>query len=381
MRYTLPLCAAIITSIPTMASAQDEYFWHEQLIRTPPARFSHAMCFDTHRGVTVMFGGEVGAGQEFGDTWTYDGNSWQSHEVSGPSPRSAACMAFDQMRGETVLFGGSAQTDTGRVHSSETWLWDGTEWALASDEGPDARNLYAMEYDPNRGRVVLIGGVRYDSDCDCWVHLQDTWEWDGSSWSQSVALPTPWSGQASFFDHDLGEIIVFGGSSSQGGGMLGDTYSFNGSAWTLAAQDGPPARINAGSAFTSTGGFGVLMGGRDCSSCGPLNDMWVWRDAGWIEWSNEGIPPGREGPMVYDSNRDAFVVFGGLVNNTGVLDDHWEFLHCRVDLTGDDEINTLDFLLFLGAWSQRDPIADWDGNGRIDTQDFLAYLNDWVQGC
>ena len=381
MRYTLPLCVALFTSIPTIAAAQDGYLWREQLIPTPPGRFAHAMCFDTVRGVTVMFGGEVEPGQEFGDTWTYDGSSWQSHEVSGPSPRSTASLAFDEARGEAVLFGGSAQTDSGRVHNSDTWLWDGTTWTLASEEGPDARNLHAMVYDPDRGRVVLIGGVRYDPGCGCWVHLQDTWEWDGSSWSQSVAPPTPWGNQAAFFDHQLGETIVFGGASSQGGGTLGDTYSFDGSAWTLVAQDGPPARINAGSAATSAGGFGILIGGRGCSSCGPLNDMWVWRDAGWVEWSNQGIPPGREGPMAYDSKRDAFVVFGGLVNDGGVLDDHWEFMRCHVDLTEDGEVDTRDFLLYLGAWSQSDPLADWDDNGTINTLDFLAYLNDWVAGC
>ena len=45
------------------------------------------------------------------------------------------------------------------------------------------------------------------------------------------------------------------------------------------------------------------------------------------------------------------------------------------------EVNTLDFLLYLGAWSQSDPLADWNGDGVIDTRDFLAYLNDWVAGC
>ncbi|MFG0243791.1 MAG: GC-type dockerin domain-anchored protein [Phycisphaerales bacterium JB054] len=54
---------------------------------------------------------------------------------------------------------------------------------------------------------------------------------------------------------------------------------------------------------------------------------------------------------------------------------------CLPDLTGDGQVNTLDFLLFLGAWAQREPFADWDGNGTINTQDFLAYLNDWVAGC
>ncbi len=54
---------------------------------------------------------------------------------------------------------------------------------------------------------------------------------------------------------------------------------------------------------------------------------------------------------------------------------------CRPDLTGDGEVDTRDFLLFLGAWSLQDPLADWDGDGTVNTLDFLAYLNDWSAGC
>lgn len=54
---------------------------------------------------------------------------------------------------------------------------------------------------------------------------------------------------------------------------------------------------------------------------------------------------------------------------------------CRPDLTGDGTIDTLDFLLYLGAWAQGNPLADWDRNGTINTLDFLAYLNAWVAGC
>jgi hypothetical protein len=54
---------------------------------------------------------------------------------------------------------------------------------------------------------------------------------------------------------------------------------------------------------------------------------------------------------------------------------------CPADLTGDCQVDTIDFLTFLGAWAQGMDLADWDGNGMINTLDFLAYLNDWVRGC
>jgi hypothetical protein len=54
---------------------------------------------------------------------------------------------------------------------------------------------------------------------------------------------------------------------------------------------------------------------------------------------------------------------------------------CAQDLTGDGLVNTQDFLAFLNAWANGDPLADWNDDGTINTQDFLAYLNDWAAGC
>lgn len=54
---------------------------------------------------------------------------------------------------------------------------------------------------------------------------------------------------------------------------------------------------------------------------------------------------------------------------------------CPADVNGDGIANTQDFIAFLDAWANSDPLADWDENGLIDTRDFVAYLNDWAAGC
>ncbi len=54
---------------------------------------------------------------------------------------------------------------------------------------------------------------------------------------------------------------------------------------------------------------------------------------------------------------------------------------CPPDLTGDGTLDTIDFLVFLIRWSDRDPQADWNSDGTIDTRDFIAFLADWAAGC
>lgn len=54
---------------------------------------------------------------------------------------------------------------------------------------------------------------------------------------------------------------------------------------------------------------------------------------------------------------------------------------CVADFNRDGDVNTLDVLAFLNAWSAGDLAADINGDGDVNTQDVLAFLNLWVAGC
>src|SRR5262249_28326294 len=99
--------------------------------------------------------------------------AWMQRVGSGPSPRSSHAMAFDSARGVTVVFGGW----TGLGHSGETWEWDGTAWAQRGVTGPSPRSAHAMAYDSARSVIVLFGGV-------VGGYSGETWEWNGTGWTQ-----------------------------------------------------------------------------------------------------------------------------------------------------------------------------------------------------
>jgi|GEM_PF-2558736 len=52
---------------------------------------------------------------------------------------------------------------------------------------------------------------------------------------------------------------------------------------------------------------------------------------------------------------------------------------CRPDVNGDGTVNTLDFIVFLNAWSSQSHEADWNGDGAVNTLDFVLFLNDWAE--
>lgn len=54
---------------------------------------------------------------------------------------------------------------------------------------------------------------------------------------------------------------------------------------------------------------------------------------------------------------------------------------CVADFNSDGEVNTLDVLAFLNAWTAGDSSADINVDGTVNTLDVLAFLNAWVEGC
>ncbi len=54
---------------------------------------------------------------------------------------------------------------------------------------------------------------------------------------------------------------------------------------------------------------------------------------------------------------------------------------CRVDLTGDGELDFFDFLAFQNLFAAGEPGADFNGDGTLDFFDFLEFQVEFVAGC
>ena len=168
-----PLSARRAPSFPGRADSPDaqaeiaraERAWEENSGESPSGRFGHALAYDSARGRVVLFGGRDSSFNRLSDTWEWDGNAWTDVTPSGantsPSGRFGHALAYDSARGRVVLFGGE---DSSFNRLSDTWEWDGTAWTDVTPSGanpsPLARAGHALAYDSARGRVVLFGGSR-----------------------------------------------------------------------------------------------------------------------------------------------------------------------------------------------------------------------------
>jgi hypothetical protein len=348
-----------VTSHVAQVSIQPGPQWVLRGTNGPSARSGTAMAYDSKRGVTVLFGG-LGFDTNFpnqleplNDLWEWDGTVWHqrmsnaptnawyqdaqgywrlSYATTQPVGRSSHVMAYDSARGVTVLFGGETSDPNGsQTFLGDTWEWDGGQWVFRTTNGPAPRFLDAMAYDSFTGACVLYGGdILYGT-------VNTVWNWNGIEWD--VVAPTapippyyqPFAGMA----YDSFRNVTFYGPG--GDGFTGDNFwNWDGASWTLESYEFGPGQwvpISGGMAFDSYQRRVFYFGGNMYGTISPTNSTFIWDGAAWtLMPTNAVMPSPRAYPAVaYDSNRHAFVTFGGQTNSSElpqdvVANETWELL-------------------------------------------------------
>ena len=258
------------------------------------------LAYDPVRKLTYLFGGS----SDSADTWAWDGKYWVQISSFGPAKRVGHSMTFDTGRKRTVLFGGSGAASQA---FQDTWQFDGVEWTQVEDIGPSPRTGHQTAYDESRGGLVLFGGYHFVTGENGVVG--DTWEWDGAGWTQVEEMgPAPRQRHSMAYDSAKKSVVMFGGQVRTGGvnQPVNDTWEWDGSRWTQVADTGPAARARA--AMTSIGGALVLHGGESQQA---LDDTWQWSSGTWLKVQDIGPSARRAHAIGFDTARNAIVLFGG----------------------------------------------------------------------
>lgn len=391
---------------------------------SPPSRSDGTMAFDPTTNQIILFGGFSGTGN-VADTWSWDGSNWtQLTPADSPSARAGARMAFDSINNLLILFGGFS----GSVVVNDTWNWNGTNWVQLLDgstNSPPGRADFTMAFGPTIDQMIVFGGFgpvtflndtwSWDGATTTWIELNngstgsppvrdnavmgydpvtnqnilfggrntsgdlgDTWSWDGTAWTGPLTLTTSPSARdtASFALDANNNLILFGGIN---GNLFGDTWSWDGTEWTLLINP-PPQRSFSSMAYDATHMQLILFGGSNFGP--PLADTFNWNGIAWAQLSPATSPPARsDAMMAYDPTNNGLILFGGF-GGSGVLDDTWKWngtnwtqltpansppARSDASLAFDPATNQL--ILFGGYNSSGFPLNDtWKWNGTTWTQ-------------
>lgn len=357
---------------------QDCPVWEQR--ENPPGPISlHAMAFDTERGVVVLHGGKHGttstpATYMSGNTYEWNGIRWVLRSMSGPYPQSGHAMAYDSGRHVTVLFG---KVDPYGL-SVDTWEWDGSSWVpRLVEQSPPTMTAHSLAYDSDRAVTVLVGLPANATQLE-------VWEWDGSTWLRRTESAPPARRYAGLtYDPDRHVTLLFGGFDPQGG-PLGDAWSWNGIEWVLLSEIGPSPRGMAPLAFDIERRRVLLFGGSYCvgSYCEGFGDTWSWDGQAWTQLTGNGPQPRAMHATAYDSSRRNLVCYGGASAagfNYGMLRDEtwglslngWSKLREQSESRTDAKIVSTSPigrpLMYGGAessgsGSRPSALLEWDGN-------------------
>jgi hypothetical protein len=258
------------------------------------------MDFDSAHNQIVLFGGTSNAGVTLGDTWLWNGTMWTSPEIPGPCARHSTRMVFRVADGKMVLFGGIAGVGCQVAPESalpDTWTWNGTTWNQENPAPPipPARHSQGMAYHGPTQTVVMFGGNMCPGVCG------DTWWWNGTNWTPCpladcpVGTPSARTSPAMAFHQNRNRTIMYGGS---GPPLLSDTWQWNGTFWSQVTNVGAPqARTTHRMAYDSNRKAIVMFGGctGNCGSPNPtlINETWTLDGGAWMQWS---VPLRRKSP-------------------------------------------------------------------------------------
>ncbi len=314
--------------------------------------------FSSGHNDVLLFGGQAADGTPLGDTWIWNGSTWNPTEGPSPSPRYGS--AAVSLRGGGVLVFGGVSTNGAAL--SDTWVWSGSAWVKKTPPGliPAARSfatLIDISTHPNgrssletcgipqgkSGIALLFGGRDNSGNI-----LDDTWEWDGNQWYQCHPLNSPsprylavgisavadWgNGQPrdpqSSDNGEKFDSIIFGGTLEEGY-VSSETWAWDGNTWLrIHTSVTPPARTGGESSSSRMADWSSLntsfMTGGLSQSGGLLSDLWLWNGTSWLQQTT-GAPGTYQGGMAVGPN-DTIMLFGGSLTSDPPTDQNsaWEF--------------------------------------------------------
>jgi hypothetical protein len=243
------LLANRITAVGLTTAQWDGSRWHTLPAATP---FLLTTVVDTLRGRLLGIASSAAPA------------AWNGAWNTAPTPattfsfRQGPSCAFDPVRDRVLVFGGSVPNSSFQfVPTNELWSWDGLDWTLAQGTvgWPAPRRNAGIAYDPVRQVVVLAAGVGLSGD------LADTWEWNGSTWTQLTPASATFAGAvAMVFDPVAAQPVV-----AKGRGASVDLYAHDGVNWvlrsSLAAEAPVPPLNNIELAFEPGTGRMLLSNG------------------------------------------------------------------------------------------------------------------------
>jgi len=286
----------------------------------PSARTEARMVYSASLHRMVLYGGStpVDAGTkvayELNDTWEYIGVRWiQRFPANNPGRRSAHVMVYDSNRNRVLLFGGRA----GTAAFNDTWVYENNDWKkIVTPNAPPARFLAGATFDPIRDRFIIFGGNEFSADLKTTPALFDTWEFDGTTWTQQGGTGPSVNKPILVYDAARDQTLMLGLNDKSETLMY--QYDPAATSWKQLTPSLLPTCANEGVAVYDSTNQKVFYTGGVCATSTGAEENLEWDGTTWTK-IDVLVPSGDifGAAGAFDANRSQVVLFGG-IDITGV---------------------------------------------------------------
>ncbi|MHB8351191.1 MAG: Kelch repeat-containing protein, partial [Thermoplasmata archaeon] len=291
----------------------------------PPPRWDPIMFFDAPSHGIVMWGGCQDIGScttPLNDTWVFAGENWTQLNVSsGPSARADAAVAsWYPESNNTVIFGGwNGSAVLGDAWNFSDGGWSRDNSSVSGVPHPPPSFGARMVYAPTLQRLLLYGGYTPGGGAQdrLWELPPFPVQPSGGPgvknplllWNQLPSGPAPVFDAATSFDIGQNELLVYGGTGSDGlpTGAIQIFHPATDS-WSPLTREGPAGvgpRTGSAMAYDPNAGpdgGDLLVGGLGAQPSAPYpgipgslpegslgwgqGDSWWYSAAGWVDASS-----------------------------------------------------------------------------------------------
>jgi hypothetical protein len=257
--------------------------------QNPRPRNFPAVCYMASMGKIFMFGGREGDDPPvpYNDTWYYDlaVMAWESVAVGvSPRPRNSPGCAYDPLGNRVVIFGGWSPSYAWYPFLDDLWLFypDSESWDSVpkTTPWPRGRATGTLVYDPLEHRMILFGGIYFDTVSQQYKLLRDSWAldlatlaWDSLEVTNLQFVP-PYYDHGAVFDAPRNRMLVYGGGASQSDEVWSlDMVEMN---WQKVPTPGPtPGEWRMAPWVADTAcKFAYLFSGQPTNP--PPQDLWTF---------------------------------------------------------------------------------------------------------
>ncbi len=327
-----PLSFVVAALAPAAIAVAQAQWTLLQPPTSPTGRNGASLAFDPGAQRSFLTWGQTSGGM--GDMQMWDGATWTPCTVTATAflwPRRD-CGFVHESSGALLLFGGwrpGFGIGGGQpMVLDETWRVGTTASGalhfalLAPVARPAARQGVAMVR-TNQG-VLLFGGCTLNRG----IVFGDTWQWNGTTWTQLASGPAARAYAALTFDAGRNVAVLFGGFDGSGQG-LADTWEFDGATWQQkAVSPSPTGRGGATFVWSPAASRALLFGGSASHATGPnLGDAWAWNGTQWIGQPTVGAPATNSlAAATWEPMAQRVLTFGGLAAGVANQTHHVDLL-------------------------------------------------------